>query len=143
MKKLLICVALFALPAVCQTVAKPISHGGSTLKESFAKASLRVLRVIEGELGSFDIGADGEIDAPRLSQQACDDLDVDAQSTTERLASDTLQTLLKTRLMHNTGIASISAKIRLAMADTLVYDDEQAMHQLRIKELTAKSQRFS
>lgn len=94
---------------------------------------------IEGELGSFGVASDGEIQGPRSVQESADNLDIDAQTATEKLVSSTLQVLLTARLMHNTAVGTISSKIKLAMASTPVYDDQRALRELEIKQLVAKS----
>lgn len=117
MKKICMCFVLFAVPSVSQISSKPSSQYSSpALTNSFAKSGLRLAKMIEGEQGAYDVGSDGGIQGPRMVQQAADDLDVDAQSKTDKLVSTTLQTFLTARLMNNTAIGAISAKIGLATA---------------------------
>ena len=139
MKILLVGLVLSAVPCLVQaTTKKPTQHSTQPpLKDSFAKSSLRLLKMIDGETGSFDVGADGAIVGPRLVQQAADDLDVDAETQSEQLVSRVLQTFLTARLMHNTSIGAISAKVGLAMSGTAAYS--APTRDLRISQIVAKS----
>jgi len=141
MKTLLICLALsVALPCIAQEAkAKKVPQRTiqAPLKDDFAKSSLRVLKLINGETGSYDVGADGGIVGPAAVQESVDNLDADAQSKSELLVSHVMQGFLTARLTHNTYIQTISAHVGLLMVGT--DDDYKATRELIVADKVAKT----
>lgn len=111
-----------------------------TLTDEFAKSSLRVLRKVEEETEGYEVSSDGSMLAPRLTQEALDDLDIDATSTAEQAVVHTLQLGLTAHLMDNTSIAAIVSEIGLYEAegygesDLHIVEGRAAIHEMKLKE---------
>ena len=81
-KKPFFCLVLAAFPCIAQkpAITAGSSNQGGLLKDDFAKSSLRLLKMIEGETGSFQMSPSGALLVPHATHEALDNLDVDAQS---------------------------------------------------------------
>ena len=135
--------ALIVLPFPAQPSARTVAQQSSgrssqvSLKDEFAKSSLRILRMIEGETAAVEEGADGSLLVPRATQDALDNLDVDAQTKPEQAVVGVLNAFFTARLTHNTSIAAIAAKISLSLSGKDTYQDED-QRALRVSELVSK-----
>ena len=101
---------LFLVPLSAFTYAqtkKPVKTGSKTtaapkqnLSDDFAKASLRALRAIEGELGepSFE---NGSMSVPRNTYERISDADVEARTDEEKSIVKTLNNFFVNRVMNN------------------------------------------
>lgn len=129
MKRCFLCLALAVCPCLAQTSATtaakhtPVGSSNQGLNDEFAKSSLRVLKMIEGETGTFQIGTNGGLLVPHATHQALDNLDVEAQSKSERTVSGVLLTFFNALLAHNTSIAAISSMVSLAISQSDSYRD--------------------
>lgn len=121
MKTVVFSFCLLALPCAAQTSAKhtsaPTHDTTHNLKDDFAKSAFRVLRMVEGETGEFSLGEDGSILVPKVTNQATDDLDADAQTKEEMAVVDAVNTFFLARLHDNMTIKHISALIEAASLD--------------------------
>jgi len=92
------------VPPPCVQAAPPVQN----LKDDFAKSSLRVLKMIEGETGEISQGPDGSTRVPRSTSQALDDLDVDAQSKDDQAVVSVLKDFFLARVTDNMYIEILS-----------------------------------
>ncbi len=127
MHRIIFCFALATLTCLAQTktAEKRASTGSNQgfLKDAFAKNSLRVLKMIEGETGAFQLSPSGGLLVPHATHEALDNLDIEAQSKSEQMVSATLLNLFHARLAHNSSIAVVSSLVSLAISQSDSYRD--------------------
>jgi hypothetical protein len=79
------------------------------LTDDFAKSALRVLKMIEAETGEPSLAQNGGILVPRTTNQAIDDLDVDAETKTDQAVVSVLHRFFIAKLEHNTAVSILSS----------------------------------
>jgi PEGA domain len=141
MKTLLLCCVL-TLQSVAQTPSTTVAKKNTAtdsaaiqnLKDDFAKSSLRVLRMIESETGDMSVGRDGSVLVPRSTNQAINDLDIDAITKEDQEVVNALQVFFNARLLHNLDIQILATKAKIAL---MVADLPRGP--LQVSDLVAKS----
>jgi hypothetical protein len=81
------CVILSIAPAYGQGTKHspaPRNVASKNLTDNFAKSALRVLKMIQAETEEPSLAQNGGVLVPRTTNQAIDDLDVDAETKTDQ-----------------------------------------------------------
>jgi hypothetical protein len=114
------------------------------LKDDFAKNALRVVKKIEAETGGLSMGSDGGILVPTVTNQAIDDLDIDAQTKADHAVVQMLNDFFLAKLGYNMKIRTISAlvsaaSIHLATVSIGTDSPRRRLSPLEVADLVAKS----
>jgi hypothetical protein len=115
MKAVVFCFCLLLLPCTAQTSVKRTAtsthHAAQNLKDGFAKSALQVTKMVDGETGKTSLGEDGSMLVPRETDQAIDDLDVDAQTKEEIEIVRMLNAFFMAKLSHNMRAHILSLRL--------------------------------